>query len=83
MFHPGYSKEFWDEMTLSKGFSPMHNQLDLQLNELKVKYGWEILDFRPYKWKEPQLEFPDGVHPSKRAAVIMNNKIKKLINNGL
>ena len=83
IFHPGYSKEFWDEMSKLKSFRHINNLLDTHIDNLRTKYGWEIVDFRPHKWAGQKLDFPDGIHPSGYAATLIDNKLESIVNYGL
>lgn len=81
LFRPGYSIEFWQEMSKINSFVRINREFDIYFEELKEQFGWHIIDFRPTYWKGTELDFKDGVHPTKRTNRIIDKAIKELINN--
>ncbi|MFC1822448.1 hypothetical protein ACFL9T_07045 [Thermodesulfobacteriota bacterium] len=79
MFYPGYSMEFWQQMCKITVFKKMHEGLDLHIQELVQKYEWDVIDFRPTYWKDPKLEYFDGVHPTRDTVKIIDNTIGDLV----
>ena len=82
-FKPGYSIGFWQEMNKISGFRKISRELDIHEKKIKKQFGWKFIDFRPTSWNGEEIDFPDGVHPSKRSISIIDNAIKEMLSNAI
>jgi hypothetical protein len=82
LFFPGYSESFWKEISKSDAFENAQRTLGEEVAKLANQYGWRVLDFRPGNWVGPNLEFFDGVHPTKETIKIINRSIEGALEDG-
>ncbi|MBN2512081.1 MAG: hypothetical protein JXB18_03990 [Sedimentisphaerales bacterium] len=82
IFIPGYSKNFWKEMHCVDSFVEIQGKFDRVIHNLVETYGFKVIDFRPVHWRGPELEFFDGVHPTKHTAEIIDAQINRVISDG-
>ncbi|WP_139168992.1 hypothetical protein [Desulfobacula phenolica] len=82
-FYPGYSRGFWNEMINIDAFIKSNQKLDQEMMKLKKLYGWRLIDFRPGKFKGSELQFFDGVHPTKQTTLIIEKIISNKVINDL